>query len=66
MAGRILHESGVVERADGVLVGYAGGDDLAASGPAGHEMRLDQPGGDPQIGLDETAGRASPGCPGSR
>jgi hypothetical protein len=49
------HEARAVERADRVLVRDAGGDDLAAPRPAGHEMRLDQPGGGAQVRLDEAA-----------
>ena len=52
---RILHEAGGMEGADRLVAGDAGRDHLAAAGPAGHEMRLDQPGGDAQIGLDEAA-----------
>ncbi len=50
---RILHEAGGMEGADGRVTGDAGRHHLAAAGPAGHEMRLDQAGGDAQIGLDE-------------
>ncbi|KTQ97007.1 hypothetical protein NS226_05700 [Aureimonas ureilytica] len=34
-------------------MGDAGRDDLPTARPARHEMRLDEPGGDPQIGLGE-------------
>ena len=34
-------------------MGHAGSDDLAASGPAGHEVRLHESGRNPEIGLDE-------------
>ena len=34
-------------------MGDTGGDDLAPPGPARHEMRLDEPGGDPEIGADD-------------
>ena len=50
---RVFHEAGGVEGADRLVAGDAGRDDLAAARPAGHEMRLDQAGGDAQIGLDE-------------
>ena len=53
---RIFHEARGMEGADGFVAGDAGRDDLAAAGPAGHEMRLDEAGGDAQIGLDEAAG----------
>jgi hypothetical protein len=39
------------EGANGLVMGDAGCDDLAPAGPAGHEMRLDQAGGDPEIGF---------------
>ena len=52
---RILHEARAVERADRVLVCDTGRDHLAAPGVAGHEMRLDQPGRDAQVGVDEPA-----------
>ncbi len=52
---RIFHETRGMEGADGLVMGDARRDDLAPAGPAGHEMRLDQAGGDPQIRLDETA-----------
>ena len=51
---RILHEASRVEGADRLMMGDAGGDDLAAARPAGHEMRLDQPRGDSQFRLGET------------
>ena len=51
----ILHETRGMEGADGLVVGDAGRDDLAAAGPAGHEMRLDQAGRDAQIRFDEAA-----------
>ena len=50
---RVLHEAGGVEGADRRVAGNAGRHDFAAAGPAGHEMRLDQAGGDAQIGLDQ-------------
>ena len=53
---RILHEARGMEGADGRVAGDAGRHHLAAAGPAGHEMRLDQAGGDAQIGLDEDRG----------
>jgi hypothetical protein len=34
-------------------MGHTRGDDLAPAGVAGHEMRLDQAGGDPHLRLDE-------------
>ena len=37
------------------MVGDARRDHLAAAGPAGHEMRLDQAGRDTQIRFDEAA-----------
>ena len=52
---RILHEPRRMEGADRLVMGDAGRDDLAPAGPAGHEMRLDQAGGDAQVGLDEAA-----------
>ena len=52
---RIFHETRGMEGADGFVVGDAGRDDLATAGPAGHEMRLDQAGGDAQIRFDEAA-----------
>ena len=50
---RVLHEGGGVERPDRIGVGNAGRDDLAPAGVAGHEVRLDQAGGDPHLRLDE-------------
>ena len=52
---RIFHEARGMEGANGFVVGDARRDDLAAAGPAGHEMRLDQAGGDAQIRFDEAA-----------
>ncbi len=52
---RVLHEARAVKGADGVGVGDSRCDDLPAARVAGHEMRLDEPGGDPQLGLDEAA-----------
>ena len=37
------------------MTGDAGGHHLAAARPAGHEVRLDQAGGDAEVGFDETA-----------
>ena len=45
----------VVEGADGLGVGDAGRDHLAPARPAGHEVRLDQAGGDPQLRLHQAA-----------
>ena len=53
---RVFHEAGGMEGADRCVAGDAGRDHLAAAGPAGHEVRLDQAGGDAQIGLDKNAG----------
>ena len=52
---RVLHEPRVVEGADGVRVGNAGRDHFASAGIAGHEVGLDEAGGDLQVGLEETA-----------
>ena len=52
---RIFHETRGMEGADGLVMGDARCDDLAAAGPASHEMRFDQAGSDTQIRLDETA-----------
>ena len=43
---RIFHETRGMEGADGLVVGDARRDDLAAAGPASHKMRFDQAGGD--------------------
>ena len=52
---RILHEAGGVEGADRFVMRHARRDHLAAAGPAGHEVRLDQAGGDAQLRLHEAA-----------
>ena len=52
---RVLHEAGGVEGPDRLVMRNAGSDDLAAARPAGHEMRLDQPGRDAQLRLDKAA-----------
>ena len=52
---RVLHEARAVERADRVLVRDAGRDHLAPARVAGHEVRLDEAGGDAQVRLDEAA-----------
>ncbi len=51
----ILHEARGMEGADRLVVGDAGRNDLAAAGPPGHEVRLDQTGRDAQIRVDEAA-----------
>ena len=43
-----------MEGANGRVAGNARRHHFAAAGPAGHEMRFDQAGGDAQIGLDES------------
>ena len=50
---RVFHEAGAVKRPDRVRVRDARRDDLPASRVAGHEMRLDEPGGDAHFRLDE-------------
>ena len=50
---RIFHEARGMEGADCRVAGDAGRHHFAAAGPAGHEVRLDEAGGDAQIGLDE-------------
>ena len=52
---RILHEARGMEGADRRVMRDAGRHDLAAAGPAGHEMRLDETGGDADVGLHEPA-----------
>ena len=61
---RVLHEAGGMEGANGRVAGDAGCDHLAAAGPAGHEMRLDQAGGDAQIGIDKNPVDADRGAAG--
>ncbi len=53
--GRVLHEAGGVEGPDRGVVGDAGSDHLPAARPAGHEVRLDQPGDDLEVGVGEAA-----------
>ena len=60
------HEARAVEGRDGVLVGDAGRDHLAAAGVARHEMRLDQAGRDPQVRLDEAPVELDRRAPGRR
>ena len=50
---RILHEAGAVERADRVGMRHARRDHLAPARVARHEVRLDQSGGDANVGFDE-------------
>ena len=52
---RILHKAGRVEGTDRFVMRHARCDHLPAAGPAGHEVRLDQTGGDAQLRLHETA-----------
>ncbi len=52
---RIAHERLAVEVADSAEVGHAGADGLAPAAEAGHEVRLDQPGGHAETGLDVAA-----------
>ena len=50
---RVFHEARAVKRADRVRVRDARRDDLPAARVAGHEMRLDEPGRDAHVRLDE-------------
>ena len=50
---RVFHEARAVEGADRVRVRDARRDDLPAARVAGHEMRLDEPGGDADVRFDE-------------
>ena len=52
---RVFHEAGGMEGADRLVTGDARSHHLAATRPAGHEMRLDKAGGDAEIRLDEAA-----------
>ena len=52
---RVFHEARGMEGADRLVAGDARRHHLAAARPAGHEMRLDQAGGDAQVRLDEAA-----------
>ena len=66
LRARIGHETVVVEGRDRLGVGDAGSDDLASPRIAGHEVRLDESGGDPDSGLDEAPveeNRSSPTGP---
>src|SRR3989304_5637986 len=47
----MLQEVGAVPDADGVEMGDAGADELSAAGEARHQVRLDESGGDLQVGL---------------
>ena len=53
LRARVGHEAMVVEGRDRLGVGDAGGDDLAAPGVAGHEVRLHESGRDPDVRLDK-------------
>ena len=60
---RIFHEARRMEGADRLVAGDAGRDDFAAAGPARHEMRFHQTGGDAQIGVKKTAVDRDRGAP---
>ena len=55
----MLEQLGAVPALDRLERGHAGTDQLAAAGVAGHQVRLDQAGGDLQVGLDVAACRSS-------
>ena len=57
----MLEELRAVPDLHGFERGDAGADQLAAAGIAGHQVRLDQAGGDLEVGLDVAACRSRPG-----
>jgi len=53
LGARVGHEPRAVEGGDGVPVRHAGRDHLAPPRVAGHEVRLDEPGDDLEVGAGE-------------
>ena len=53
---RVADAGGVVEHEHGVQPGEPGRDELRPAAEAGEEVRLDEAGGDPQVGLDPARG----------
>src|SRR4029077_5462414 len=49
---RVADAGGIVQHEPRVQAGETGGDELRAAAEAGEEVRLDEAGGDAQVGLD--------------
>ena len=59
---RVAHELRAVQDLDGLLRGESGRDQLAAAGVAQHQVRLDKPERDVQVGGDEALVDVGPAC----